>query len=67
MLDGDVLMPTTEEMGRKIAKELRETMRCFCDLDNWQPDRRTGHSCVCPIHKLTMERLRDMPIPGEAN
>ena len=37
---------------REIAKELKESgLRCNCDLDNWQPDTRTGHSWVCRIHK----------------
>jgi hypothetical protein len=25
--------------------------QCYCDLDNWQPDPRTGHTTVCQIHK----------------
>lgn len=28
----------------------KEIYRCFCDLDNWEPEKTTGHSCVCPIH-----------------
>ena len=35
-----------------IAKELKDGgMRCNCDLDNWEPERSTGHSNVCRIHK----------------
>jgi hypothetical protein len=41
---------------RQIAEELKANgMRCNCDLDNWQPERSTGHSCVCRIHKTSME------------
>ena len=37
---------------REIAKELKSNgMRCNCDLDNWEPERSTGHSHVCRIHK----------------
>ena len=37
---------------RAIAKELKDDgMACNCDLDNWQPEISTGHSCVCRIHK----------------
>lgn len=36
---------------RVIAKELKDNgMQCNCDLDNWQPESTTGHSCVCRIH-----------------
>jgi len=37
-----------------IAKKLEKTMRCNCDLDNWQPDQRTNHSWVCRIHRAAM-------------
>ena len=36
-----------------IAKGLSKTMRCFCDLDNWEPEHATGHSWVCQIHDET--------------
>ena len=37
---------------KETAQTLRdEGMRCFCDLDNWQPERDTGHSFVCPINE----------------
>ena len=37
---------------RDIAQKLRDDgMRCNCDLDNWEPERDTGHSWVCRIHK----------------
>lgn len=38
---------TREEVAR-----LERTMQCNCDLDNWQPERDTGHSHVCRIHKM---------------
>lgn len=28
-----------------------EGVRCNCDLDNWAPTSRTGHSVVCRIHR----------------
>jgi len=40
---------------RAVAKTFRETMGCNCDLDNWEPERSTGHSHVCRIHKATMD------------
>ncbi len=45
---------------RVKAKELRKTMRCFCDLDNWQPEPGTGHSWVCPIHKAAKGMPKDL-------
>jgi hypothetical protein len=38
---------------RDVVDRLRNDgkMRCNCDLDNWEPERSTGHSCVCRIHK----------------
>lgn len=45
---------------KEIAKELRENgMRCNCDLDNWEPEKSTGHSWVCRIHKAVIERVRN--------
>lgn len=45
-------MPTPVE----IAKELEGIMQCNCDLDNWQPEASTHHSCVCRIHKAALKR-----------
>ena len=40
---------------KEIAQSLRdEGMRCNCDLDNWEPEKSTGHSHVCRIHKRAM-------------
>lgn len=47
----------TEQM-KQIVKELKDTMQCNCDLDNWQPEQATGHSWVCRIHKAAMARQR---------
>ncbi len=42
---------------KEIAKKLKdEGMRCNCDLDNWLPEKITGHSYVCRIHKKAMEK-----------
>jgi len=41
---------------REIVKELEDGgMCCNCDLDRWEPEQSTGHSCVCRIHKKAME------------
>ena len=51
---------------REIAKDLQDSgMRCNCDLDNWEPERTTGHSCVCRIHKTAME-MKFYPHPQQA-
>lgn len=36
---------------KAIVHQLEQRMQCNCDLDNWQPESSTGHSCVCRIHK----------------
>jgi hypothetical protein len=40
--------------AKEFAKELGKTERCFCDLDNWEPELSTGHSWVCPIHEKAL-------------
>lgn len=50
-------------MMRPIVEELRETMQCNCDLDRWEPERMTGHSFVCRIHKAAIAKAK--PSPGE--
>lgn len=43
------------ETKREIAARLRTNgMGCNCDLDNWEPERDTGHSWVCRIHKAAV-------------
>lgn len=39
---------------RDAAAELKKTMQCNCDLDNWQPEASTGHSHVCRIHRTAL-------------
>lgn len=31
-------------------------MQCNCDLDKWEPNRSTGHSDVCQVHKATIHQ-----------
>lgn len=45
---------------REIAKEFETKLQCNCDLDNWQPERGTQHSCVCRIHKSAMMRYHEL-------
>lgn len=45
----------TWQRYRARAKELSKTMRCNCDLDNWEPELSTGHSWVCRIHKAALK------------
>jgi len=42
---------------KEIVAEVKTEMRCNCDLDNWQPERDTGHSWVCRIHKESKKRF----------
>ena len=51
---------------RELAKLLRETMQCNCDLDNWQPEPDTGHSWVCRIHKRIKAIHRGDALPPES-
>lgn len=37
-----------------IISEIAKTTQCTCDLDRWEPERSTGHSWVCNIHKLAI-------------
>lgn len=40
-----------------IVENLEKTMRCNCDLDTWEPEEFTGHSWVCRIHKMAIEKF----------
>jgi hypothetical protein len=42
------------EALKAAVEEAKSRMQCNCDLDNWQPERSTGHSCVCRVHKAAM-------------
>jgi hypothetical protein len=40
----------------EIVKETEGKFQCNCDLDNWEPEKNTGHSHVCRIHNISMEK-----------
>lgn len=46
-----------------ITQDLEGKMQCNCDLDNWQPERSTGHSWVCRIHKKALAVLSEAHQP----
>lgn len=59
------LEASTPKSAREIAEELYANgMQCNCDLDNWEPERSTGHSWVCRIHKFAIERHRYARLGG---
>lgn len=37
----------------KIVDDIK--LQCNCDLDNWEPERSTGHSWMCRVHKKALE------------
>ncbi len=49
---------------KECVNEIAETARCNCDLDNWEPERDTGHSYVCRIHKMAKVRFRNQANDG---
>lgn len=51
----------TDEM-RQIVDELKKTMKCNCNLDNWEPEISTGHSWVCDIHKKAITLIKQQKI-----
>jgi hypothetical protein len=54
------------ETELKLAARLLEVeMQCTCDLDRWEPDRRTGHSSVCQIHKAAIAAWNTRKEPEE--
>lgn len=50
---------------RRRAKELESQMQCNCDLDNWEPERSSGHSWVCRIHKKAVNDFYEGKIPRD--
>ncbi len=56
---------TTPTLKEYAAWLYSNHMRCNCDLDTWEPERSTGHSWVCRIHKeavaMAKER-RSLPV-----
>lgn len=50
--------PDAKHTLTQIAKAFKDGgMQCNCDLDNWEPERTTGHSWVCRIHKAAHANL----------
>ena len=56
--NADVLVKRLMQTRREIAEILEKEMQCNCDLDNWEPEKKTGHSWVCRIHKKALETWR---------
>ena len=51
---------------KEIANEIKaQGVCCNCDLDNWEPERDTGHSCVCRIHKQAKAIYGIQPLKGK--
>jgi hypothetical protein len=48
---------TPQELKARAAA-LQKVMQCNCDLDRWEPERDTGHSWVCRIHKQVKKEQR---------
>lgn len=44
---------------KETVAEISKTNPCRCDLDNWEPEKLTGHSWVCPIHQLAKKKHDD--------
>jgi hypothetical protein len=47
-------MKDTRSLHEIVADLRKDNMKCNCDLDNWQPEKSTGHSWVCRIHKTAI-------------
>lgn len=56
-------------MMNAIVYEVSKITQCACDFDKWQPEKATGHSWVCPIHKRASamygEWLKQRPPPQQ--
>ena len=39
---------------KEIVRQIESSVPCKCDLDRWEPEKSTGHSWVCPIHKAAI-------------
>jgi hypothetical protein len=50
----------TKEVMKPIVDEVKKQHQCNCDLDNWQPTSETGHSWVCRIHKIAVEKWHNL-------
>lgn len=53
---GRVMSARYAVLLREEAQAAAKSMQCNCDLDNWEPSRTTGHSHVCRIHKIAVQR-----------
>lgn len=51
-------MSTTKTIKEHADAIKASGTRCTCDLDNWEPERDCGHSCVCQIRKLALSAYR---------
>ena len=51
-------MLMTKTLKDHVADLVADGVRCNCDLDNWEPERDSGHSWVCRIHKAAKGRKR---------
>ena len=47
---------------KEIVTETEKELHCNCDLDMWQPERDTGHSFVCRIHKRAVALYKDQKV-----
>jgi len=54
----------SESALRQIASELQKRMACNCDLDKWEPEKSTGHSWVCRIHKAAKKEMQARAQPN---
>lgn len=53
---GDLPAPSktdTDVIKARLAY-FRAALGCNCDLDNWQPTQKTGHTFVCRIHNAVL-------------
>ncbi len=45
----------------EIVEEQESLLQCTCDLDCWEPEKTTGHTWVCQIHKNALaEHAREL-------
>lgn len=42
----------------RLARDLEEFMQCNCDFEKWPPEKSTGHSWLCRIHKAATAKYR---------
>ena len=54
------MTPSEEKHLAVKVKDAESQLQCNCDLDNWEPEKDTGHSWVCRIHRKVKD-LGGMP------